>query len=350
MGNKAKWITCPLVEICSTADVYFAENMIWLDQKGISMITGRNIRTISDHLMRVPEEMKTFRKIRKVQMEGMRTVKRNINCYSYDTFKIIASRMQNIKCASFFGWAERILRRNTLSEDHYISHIEADQGYMPDTLRNNLASLPNWRELRDHLAENHLGEIKKYQKGEFLYQQGEPAKFILLIIKGKLKINYVSDTGKQFVQRIFNTGSITGIVPLLLQSNHESSCEAVGNTEVIQLRIEELLHLLTDRPNISIELMRQLSFSVRYYAWTSRILSDTNMKNRMMECLHRIAYEYGERTPQGTIKIAIRLTQETMAEMISVSRQNVSTFLNRLQSEGIIDKTSKEIVIIQPWF
>ena len=75
MGNKAKWITCPLVEICSTADVYFAENMIWLDQKGISMITGRNIRTISDHLMRVPEEMKTFRKIRKVQMEGMRTVK-----------------------------------------------------------------------------------------------------------------------------------------------------------------------------------------------------------------------------------------------------------------------------------
>ena len=85
-----------------------------------------------------------------------------------------------------------------------------------------------------------------------------------MIIKGKLKINYVSDTGKQFVQRIFNTGSITGIVPLLLQSNHESSCEAVGNTEVIQLRIEELLHLLTDRPNISIELMRQLSFSVRW--------------------------------------------------------------------------------------
>ena len=76
--------------------------------------------------------------------------------------------MQNIKCASFFGWAERILRRNTLSEDHYISHIEADQGYMPDTLRNNLASMPNWRELRDYCTAVSLCDVD----GSLLFAYG----------------------------------------------------------------------------------------------------------------------------------------------------------------------------------
>ena len=106
------------------------------------------------------EQISTTRKIRVVQQEGTRNVKREIDHYNLDAIISVGYRVNSIKATQFRRWATQVLSRYT------------QKGYVIDRRRMENGAFLNedyFEELLEEIREIRLSERRFYQKLTDIY-------------------------------------------------------------------------------------------------------------------------------------------------------------------------------------
>ncbi len=57
---------------------------------------------------------------------------------------------------------------------------------------------------------------KKYDKGDFVFYEGDPCRFYYQILEGKVKMCNYNDEGRIFIQGLFSAGDSFGEPPLFI--------------------------------------------------------------------------------------------------------------------------------------
>ena len=96
-------------------DVILLDETIWLTQKSMGTLFGVESHTITYHLKEIYksvelEESATTRKIRVVQKEGEREVKRNVDFYNLDAIISVGYRVNSYQATQFRIWATKTLK------------------------------------------------------------------------------------------------------------------------------------------------------------------------------------------------------------------------------------------------
>ncbi len=96
-------------------EVLYEDETFWLNQKRIAELFGVDLRTISYHLNEIYEsgELRpeaTLRRIWRVQTEGGREVRREIEFYNLDAIISVGYRVNSTQATQFRIWATRTLR------------------------------------------------------------------------------------------------------------------------------------------------------------------------------------------------------------------------------------------------
>lgn len=96
-------------------EVLYEAETFWLNQKKIAELFGVDLRTISEHLRNIYTdgelvEQATIRKIRRVQTEGNREVRREIEFYNLDAIISVGYRVNSAQATQFRIWATQTLR------------------------------------------------------------------------------------------------------------------------------------------------------------------------------------------------------------------------------------------------
>jgi len=195
------------------------------------------------------------------------------------------------------------------------------------------------------LEQLHLGKLVHYKKGQILYSQGDPLKFIILIKAGKVKIYSLSVDGKIYTYRIHGSLQIMGDVALLLNGIHKSTCEAIEDVSAYLISPEEFETLLNLSPSFSRFVMVELAQSVRMYAREAEYLGIENVEKRLRYTLIRLANEYGRNVDEGTM-INLRLTHEELAELIGARRSTVTSLIKKLSREGFLKVISHYFILL----
>jgi hypothetical protein len=96
-------------------EVLYELETFWMSQKKIAELFGVDVRTISEHLQNVYAsgelvEEATLRKIRRVQIEGNREVRREIEFYNLDAIISVGYRVNSAQATQFRIWATQTLR------------------------------------------------------------------------------------------------------------------------------------------------------------------------------------------------------------------------------------------------
>lgn len=96
-------------------DVFLEDETIWLTQKSMGELFGVVKSTISEHLSNIYEtgeleKEATVRKIRTVQLEGDREVKRSVEFYNLDAIISVGYRVNSAKATQFRIWATKVLK------------------------------------------------------------------------------------------------------------------------------------------------------------------------------------------------------------------------------------------------
>jgi prophage maintenance system killer protein len=121
------------VEIYTASDgttrlsVTFEQDTVWLSQKQLAELFGKDVRTVNEHIGNIFDEQEltadsTIRKFRIVQKEGKREVTREIEHYNLDAIISVGYRIKSAQGTRFRQWAtarlkEHLLRGYTLNEE-----------------------------------------------------------------------------------------------------------------------------------------------------------------------------------------------------------------------------------------
>ena len=154
-------------------------------------------------------------------------------------------------------------------------------------------------------------KVVNFRKKETVFSQGDPAKNVMYIREGGVKLTVVHETGKEAVVAILGPGDFFGEGCLAGQSTCMATATAIAPTTVLIIEKREMIRVLHS----------EHEFSDRFIAY---------MLARTLLLLAR----YGALDqPQ---KVLPKVSQEMLAEMIGTTRPRVNFFMNKFRKLGFI--------------
>lgn len=147
-------------------DVVLENETIWLTQKAMAELFGVESHTITYHLKEIYmtgelDENSTTRKIRVVQTEGKRQVRRNLDFYNLDAIISVGYRVNSYQATQFRVWATKTLKEYII------------KGFVLDDERlkqgNRVFGKDYFDELLERIREIRASERRFYQKITDIY-------------------------------------------------------------------------------------------------------------------------------------------------------------------------------------
>lgn len=176
--------------------------------------------------------------------------------------------------------------------------------------------------------------VKTFRRNQVIFHQGDPARDVLFIRKGRVKRTVVSRSGKQAVVGILGPGDFFGEWCLSEQPVCIATASAMEPTTILMIGKEEILrafhteHALSDG-FISYLLRRTLRIEEKLI---DQLFNST--EKRLARALLRLA-RYGRQVEHETY--VPKVSQQTLAEMIGTTRTHVNFFMNKFKKLGFVD-------------
>ena len=97
-----------------------------------------------------------------------------------------------------------------------------------------------------------------HQDGNFLFREGEPGDAAYIILKGKVSVFIETDIGPVEVAEL-KRGDVVGEISILCDVPRTASVKAIESVQTLKVTKDTFIHLLTEFPEIAIEIMRDLA-------------------------------------------------------------------------------------------
>jgi CRP-like cAMP-binding protein len=110
------------------------------------------------------------------------------------------------------------------------------------------------------------------------------------------------------------------------------------------VRIEEVHELMKDNSEFSFKVFKFIGLKLSKLERRVESLVFKDVRQRLVEFLVEIAQERGKAL-EGRTELELKLTHKDIASLIGTSRQTVTSLLNELREEGLIDFDRKNLSI-----
>jgi CRP/FNR family cyclic AMP-dependent transcriptional regulator len=188
-----------------------------------------------------------------------------------------------------------------------------------------------------------LGKVvRKFGGKETIFAQGGPAREVMYIQEGAVKLTVVNESGKEAVLAILGPGDFFGEGCLAGQARCMATATTVAPTAVLVIEKDEMIRALHE----------EHEFSDRFIAYVLvrniRVEEDlidqlfNSSEKRLARTLLLLA-RYGEQNkPQMMLP---KVSQEMLAEMIGTTRSRVNFFMNKFRKLGFVEYNSGQVHI-----
>src|SRR5450432_476144 len=176
--------------------------------------------------------------------------------------------------------------------------------------------------------------VSRYQTGQIVYSQRDPAAFVFYVRAGKLKVAIVSDEGKEAVAAIHLPGNFCGEECLTGHKLRLATVTALTECELVRLPKSSVIRALHDDIEFS-ELFTTYLLERNIRGQEDLVDQLLNSTEKRLARLLLILANYGKEDRPDPI--VPKINQETLAEMIGTSRTHVNHFMNKFRQLGFIE-------------
>jgi CRP/FNR family transcriptional regulator, cyclic AMP receptor protein len=182
------------------------------------------------------------------------------------------------------------------------------------------------------------------EAGERLLQQGEPGDSVVLIVRGRAKVSYVTREGRELVLRFCGPGELVGELAVLDRRPRLSSVTALEPMEVLVVPARDFIALLGRMPGIVLELSRMLSRRFRDADLKRVEFGASDTVGRVAARLVELAESHGDPTSEG-IRITLPISQDELGAWTGASRAGVAAALRTLRELGWITTDRRRLTV-----
>jgi len=185
------------------------------------------------------------------------------------------------------------------------------------------------------LATAKLGRsIFDHAEGHVVFSQGDPADAVFYLKKGNVKIAVTSEQGKEAILGILGEGEFFGEFCLIGQPLRLTTATTLADSSVMRISKTEMVRALHSEPAFAELFMTQLLIRERRMHEDLANQLFNSSERRLARTLLLLANFGKEHKPE---QIPIKISQETLADMVGTTRSRISFFMNKFRQLGLID-------------
>jgi len=195
---------------------------------------------------------------------------------------------------------------------------------------------PSLRALATH------GAVRRYRKGTILIHEGDTGDTVFIMLSGRVKVFCTDPQDKEITFGVFGAGEYFG--EMALDGGTRSASVITQETSVCAVVTRaRLLTFIAQRPEFALELLSKVIRRLRLATRDARNLAFIDVYGRLSQCLQELSVAL----PDGTRRIAERITHLELASRVGCSREMVSRILKDLESGGHIRVGDRRIVLVR---
>mgnify|MGYP001815510767 CR=1 FL=1 len=188
---------------------------------------------------------------------------------------------------------------------------------------------------------------RRFSDGQLIFQRGDPGSSMMLVLQGQVRISILSMEGKELTFAIIRPGECFGEIALLDGHPRSADATAVGKCALLVLMRHDFIPFLERHPRVAIGLMTLLCRRLRTLSMFTEQQAFESLPNRLARLLVKLAETQGIVTPVG-IRIAGKLSQQEIGNLVATSRESVNKQLRIWRTEGLLIVEQGHITLLQP--
>jgi CRP/FNR family transcriptional regulator len=203
--------------------------------------------------------------------------------------------------------------------------------------------------LRDHklfwkLSNSYLKDLcvivgfKKAFKAEMIYFANEHIPRIYLLKRSMIKICGTYNNGNEIIKKIIKKGDLFGQMSLneTQENSSREYAQAHTNVSICSFKMDDFERILERNPSIAIGYTKFMGLKIKRIENRFNNVVFKDMRSRLVQFIKDWAESDGEQK-DNTYTIKNYLTQHDLAKLVCSTRQTVTTLLNEMEKEGLLN-------------
>jgi CRP/FNR family transcriptional regulator len=197
------------------------------------------------------------------------------------------------------------------------------------------------------LSESELGALarrtvqRSCQAGELLFCEGDSCLGLYVIAQGRIRIFKMSPAGRQQVLAVEGPGNSIAELPVFDGGPYPASAEAVEEAQLLFVSKDDFRSLCLEHPEVALKVLQVVGSRLRRLVGIIEELSFTTVRQRLIAWILRRVNEHGPR-------FTLQFSHQELAAEIGTVRELVTRNLNRLQAEGLLVISGRELTVADP--
>jgi CRP/FNR family transcriptional regulator, cyclic AMP receptor protein len=187
---------------------------------------------------------------------------------------------------------------------------------------------------------------RNYRRGQFLWYQGDPGDYLVVIVQGLVKVTVTSPHGDELLLVTLGPSEVVGELSVIDGGARSASVVALRPTTGIIIGRAPLIALMQRSPELLDVLLRSMGALVRRLTETATDLVFLDLAARVAKLLLREAEGRSGEQRQGAL-VDLGLTQTELAQMVGASRPAVNRVLQSLAARGSISIINGGKIMVQ---
>ncbi len=177
--------------------------------------------------------------------------------------------------------------------------------------------------------------IRTYQKGEYVFRQGEHVNHICVLVEGSLHIQSDDYWGHHSIVNVIDVGGMFGEAYVAPDSGALlNDVVAIQESAVILLDVRRILTVCSSACKFHTMVVQNLFFAIseqnRKLVQKLNHMSNRSTREKLM------SYLSAEAKRQKSSKFTIPLNRQQLADYLSVDRSAMSNELCKMRDEGLL--------------
>ena len=181
--------------------------------------------------------------------------------------------------------------------------------------------------------------------GALLFNEGQPATGVYLVLGGKAKVSISSSQGRLLILRVARAGELLGINAVMSGLPYQATAQAWKKCTTSFIPRAEFIALQKRDDQLREQVQVALSrYVVELMSMTRILMLAETAAEKLANLLLRWCDEFGSVEPQG-IRLVWEFTHEDIAQMICVSRETVTRLLGEFSKRGLVVITGSSLLV-----
>lgn len=189
---------------------------------------------------------------------------------------------------------------------------------------------------------------RRFEAGEIVFMPVPTPHSVYLLENGLVRIYRLSEAGLETTLGYVKPGEVFGELAVFIDSPRESFAQAVEASEVWKIPRKHFQPYVESRPGLVFAISKQMGERLKRVESRVENLVFRDVHTRLMVILLELAAVFGKQAGDGSVELAVPITQAEIATLVGSTRQSVNASLGELHDQALVERQGRHLRILKP--